>query len=108
MTSATMLELADGSVALIDGEDVGRVTPFEWRLPASVGSRYPVGSSCGDTGLCEVVFLHRLIAGAGPDDIVLHRNRNTLDNRRENLVVMGRLSLPTCVPQPTYEVIAAD
>src|SRR5215203_1078412 len=108
MTSATMLELSDGTVALIDGEDVGRVACYDWRLPSTGAARYPVGEQSGDAGRRLSVYLHRLIANAGPDDIVVHRNHNTLDNRRENLMVMGRVSLPTHVPASTYEVMAAD
>jgi hypothetical protein len=108
MDTATMLELSDGSVALIDREDVSRVLPYVWRLPASSGPRFAVGSQCDEWGLCEVVYLHRLIADAGPEDVVLHRNRNTLDNRRENLVVMGRVALPAYVPAQTVAAHMAD
>lgn len=108
MVNPAMLELSDGSVALIDQEDMARVLPYEWRLPSSHGTRFAVGSTCNDRGLCEVVYLHRLIANAGPEDIVLHRNRNTLDNRRENLVVMGRVGLPAHLPAEPWTAIAAD
>ncbi len=107
MPDVTMLELADGTVALIDSEDVARVTGFEWQLPPA-GSRYAVGVHSGCRGTCETVFLHRLIADAGPDDIVFHRNRNTLDNRRENLLVMSRLRVPAQLPVEMSEVITAD
>jgi hypothetical protein len=107
MTTATMLELSDGSVALIDNEDVCRVSSYAWRLPESHGIRFAVGSHCPAGEPCEVVFLHRLIANAEPGDIVLHRNRDTLDNRRENLVVFGRRMLPCAAPAETSE-IAAD
>jgi hypothetical protein len=106
VTTDTMLELSDGSVALIDQEDVGRVANYEWRLPASHGSRFAIGKQCSTHELCEVVFLHRLIANAGPDDVVLHRNRNTLDNRRDNLVVLGRQSSPLGVLAQSVELWA--
>jgi hypothetical protein len=32
-------------------------------------------------------MMHRLILNAGPGDVVDHINRNTLDNRRENIRV---------------------
>jgi hypothetical protein len=106
VTSATLLELLDGSVALIDGEDLGRVSGYEWRLPASHRSRVPVGTHCRPDDLCELVFLDRLITNAGPDDIVLHRNRDTLDNRRENLVVIARQSAPLALPAESIELWA--
>lgn len=38
-----------------------------------------------DGGVKKTVRLHRLIAGAEPGEIVDHKNRNRLDNRRINL-----------------------
>jgi hypothetical protein len=106
VTTATLLELADGSVATIDSEDIGRVASYEWRLPATSGSRFAVGTHCTVGDACEIVFLHRLIANAGPEDIVLHRNRNTLDNRRENLVVVSRQAAPLALPANPVELWA--
>jgi hypothetical protein len=108
MGDVVMLELSDGSVATIDARDLERVTGYAWRLPKSSGTRFAVGSHCDERGACELVFLHYLIAEAGPDDIVLHRNRNTLDNRRDNLVVMGRQRAPAWAPQPDLESLSAD
>lgn len=34
--------------------------------------------------------MHRLVAGAGPNDVVDHHNRDTLDNRLANLRITGR------------------
>lgn len=34
------------------------------------------------------LYLHRAIIGAGPNDIVDHKNRNRSDNRRENLRIV--------------------
>jgi hypothetical protein len=106
MTTATLLELSDGSVALIDSEDLGRVAGYEWRLPARQSTCVPVGTFHAPNSLCELVFLDRLIANAGPDDIVLHRNRDTLDNRRDNLVVIARHSAPLPLPAESVELWA--
>ena len=99
MHTVAMLELSDGSVATVDSDDLGRVARYEWFL-SSGSARYPIGSQCGriNAGQCEIVYLHRLIANAGPEDLVIHRNRNTLDNRRENLSVVGRLHSPAYLP----------
>jgi hypothetical protein len=103
MMNVAMVELADGSVALIDADDLSLVSGYDWRLPSASRrpGQHPVGQQrgCSSDSLCDTVFLHRLIAQAGPDDIVLHRNHNTLDNRRENLVVMARQSLHTGLPR---------
>jgi hypothetical protein len=103
-----MLELSDGSVTLIDREDMPRVLPWEWRLPASGGPRFVEGRQRDERGLCDIVYLHRLIANAGPEDVVLHRNHNTLDNRRENLLVMGCVALPNFIPAQTLTDRTAD
>jgi hypothetical protein len=95
MIDVAMVELADGSVARIDAVDLALVASYEWRLPSASrrGGQHPVGQRRGCRELCDTVYLHRLIAQAGPDDVVVHRNHDTLDNRRENLVVMARQSL---------------
>jgi hypothetical protein len=94
------LELADGSVALIDPVDMPRVAPFDWQAPL-VGERYVVGFDFGADGPCpDLIFLHRLVIDAEPDDIVMHRNGNTLDNRRDNLIVQRRL--PARLPDRSY------
>ena len=85
-----MLELQDGSVALIDLRDVPLVAAVDWQLPRLDGEPYVVGYRFGEDRCPDLVYLHRLIAGADPDDIVAHRNGDTLDNRRENLIVMRR------------------
>jgi hypothetical protein len=38
-------------------------------------------------GTRRTVFMHRQITQARPDQVVHHKNGNTLDNRRENLEV---------------------
>jgi hypothetical protein len=91
------LELADGSVALIDPADMPRVAPFDWQAPL-VGERYVVGFDFAAEGRCpDLIFLHRFVINAAPDDIVMHRNGNTLDNRRDNLIVQRRV--PAQLPE---------
>jgi hypothetical protein len=103
-----MLELSDGSVAIVDSEDLALVAGFDWSLPSSTSTRYPVGYQSRRGGSCSSVYLHRLIAQAGPEDIVYHRNHNTLDNRRENLVVMARVIAPAYLSLETTDRMMAD
>lgn len=95
MMNVAMIELADGSVALVDADDVALVAGYEWQLPSASrrSGQHPVGQQRGCVARCDTVYLHRLIAQAEPDDVVLHRNHDTLDNRRENLVVLARQAL---------------
>lgn len=108
MNATAMLELSDGSVAIVDNEDLSRVAAYAWYLPENAAARYPIGSQCHPSSACETVYLHRLIANAGPEDLVYHRNHNTLDNRRENLVVIGRLTVPAYVQLETFDSLLAD
>jgi hypothetical protein len=111
MSDAAFLELSDGSVALIDPEAVARVAPFDWQAPL-LDERYVVGLDFANDGPCpDLIFLHRLVIDAGPEDVVMHRNGNTLDNRRDNLLVQRRLrpGLPNALfPLELASVCAAD
>lgn len=108
MNATAMLELSDGSVAIVDQEDLSRVARYEWYLPSNTAARYPMGNWCGRDRDRDTVYLHRLIANAGPEDMVMHRNHDTLDNRRENLVVMGRLAHAPWLPLDVREDLIAD
>lgn len=108
MNATAMLELSDGSVAIVDSQDLSRVATYAWSLPSRSLARFPVGSQPGCRHACETVYLHRLIANAGPEDMVFHRNHDTLDNRRENLVVMGRLAASTHLDFETCDSLQAD
>jgi hypothetical protein len=108
MNLTAMLELSDGTVAIVDSEDLTRVSAYEWRLSPNSAVRFPVGNRYQRGSSCESVYLHRLIANAGPEDIVYHRNHNTLDNRRENLVVMGRLTAPASLHLEACDALTAD
>src|SRR5436305_1908859 len=110
--SAAMLELQDGSVALIDHEDVDRVVRFDWQLPRDDAERYVVGYRFGEERCPDLIYLHRLIVDARPDDIVAHRNGDTLDNRRDNLLVLRRQALEvapalTLAALHQHEILAA-
>jgi len=68
-------------VAIADDASAALINSRQWRLSRNSGWSYV--KSRGEKG----EFLHRLIAGAKPGQIVDHVNGNTLDNRLENLRV---------------------
>ena len=70
--------LTSGEKAIVDDEDYEMLTKFSqfWRL----SGRYVI---CVKNG--KLVRMHRLIMNPSDDEIVDHKNGDTLDNRRENL-----------------------
>lgn len=78
--------LTRGAVAIIDSADAPLVAPHRWQLNSAKGRPDYASTAVGR----KMVYLHRLILGAGPDEFVDHIDRNTLNCRRENL----RLATP--------------
>ena len=68
--------------AKVDKADLLLVSGFEWRL-------LKTGYVCAQRGRMYL-YLHRLIAGAGEDEVIDHINRDPLDNRRNNLRIATR------------------
>lgn len=64
-------------VTLIDRADEALVSGFRWRLLSN-------GYVMAQRGNLYI-YMHRLIAGAGPDEVVDHINHDPLDNRLRNL-----------------------
>lgn len=70
------ISLSQGKFALVDDEDFDRVSQYKWYFNDGYAMRYEKGKR---------IRMHRFILDA-PDGVeVDHRNRNKLDQRRENL-----------------------
>lgn len=79
----TYLTLRPGIEAIVSAQDVPRVSQHRWILhPNSMGSWYAQTNINGKT-----VYMHRFVTNAPYQSQVDHRNHDTLDNRRENLLV---------------------
>jgi hypothetical protein len=74
----------------IDMADFAALHKYHWSLRRSHSCWYAIRKETV-RGCKRTVFMHRQITGAAPDQIVHHKNRNTLDNRRDNLVIMTHL-----------------
>ncbi len=72
------IPLTKGAHALVDARDFEMLSRHRWYLLA-------VGYAAQGGGKAPMVYLHRVVAGAGPRDLVDHRNGDKLDNRRANL-----------------------
>lgn len=76
------IPLSNGGLAVIDSEDMPLVSGMKWRR----GSRGYVECSVRlSSGRPSILRMHQLIADAGRNPEIDHRNLNRLDNRRENL-----------------------
>ena len=97
MNATAMLELSDGRLPSSIRKTC-RVARYEWRLPSKSAARYPIGHRVWPRHRGETVSPPSADRERRPEDMVIHRNHDTLDNRRENLVVMSRLTAPVWLP----------
>jgi hypothetical protein len=77
---AREIPLTRGYVAIVDDEDFAWLSQRKWCVTVCRGIPYAVAGTRR-----TYVRMHRLIMGCAPGEQVDHANRNTLDNRRENL-----------------------
>lgn len=83
------IPLGNGRTALIDEVDLPKVSQFTWYAVKYYRAWYArttyMRRSCRHSK-----SMHRLIALTPADKVCHHRNRNTLDNRRANLLNLSR------------------
>ncbi len=83
--STTELSLPSGHTALIDSDSWPLVKGYAWHVSVDTHTNYAIADATTKDGKLTAVGMHRLIVSALPEQFVDHRNRNGLDNRRENL-----------------------
>ena len=77
------IELTKGLVALVDDEDYDRLNELSWYAQSDTrGLTYAATSILGD-----IVYLHDFLKEPGEGEVVDHKNNDTLDCRKENLIV---------------------
>jgi hypothetical protein len=81
------ISLTQCHVALVDDEDFEALSKFKWHAKRKGNAWYAARSVRLPDGRKVFVYMHRQILGVGPDEKVDHENRNSLDDRRENLRV---------------------
>ena len=83
---AKRIPLTQGQFALVDDEDYEVLGKHKWRALKISNTYYAARSKIA-------VFMHREILGLAPGDgkITDHKNRNGLDNRRQNLHIVSHL-----------------
>ncbi|HMV40895.1 MAG TPA: hypothetical protein PK079_16500 [Leptospiraceae bacterium] len=90
------IKLSRGKSALIDDDDFERVSQYNWYINenAEKTKLYAMRSKLkSEEGIVKgtKVYMHRFILGIVEKSAVIqHKNGNTLDNRKANLVVKKR------------------
>lgn len=83
------IPLGHGRVALIDEVDLPKVEGYTWYAIKYYRSWY-ARTTYTKNGVRHSLSMHRLISQTPAHQVCHHRNRNTLDNRRPNLLNLTR------------------
>lgn len=78
------IELTKGKRAIVDDADYERLSQYSWFFNPT-GTGYAQRSARKSETGPRTVLLHRVVMNASPGYQIDHINRNTLDNRKENL-----------------------
>ena len=79
-----LIPLTQGQFAVVDPQDFDQLNEFKWHAKKHRNTSYAV-RSVSQNGINININMHRLILNAPVGSIVDHKNRNGLDNRKENL-----------------------
>jgi len=74
-------------IVLIDEEDYDLIKDYKWSVRKHRNTFYSVANIKKDNKRHTTIQMHRLIIGLYDERIIDHKNRNGLDNRKENLRV---------------------
>ncbi|MFH1370392.1 MAG: AP2/ERF family transcription factor [Planctomycetota bacterium] len=77
--------LGQGKFTIVDPPDYYRFNNFQWCAKENGPRIYAVRLIADSHNRTKILSLHREIMGPPEGLLVDHKNRNTLDNRRENL-----------------------
>lgn len=75
------IKLTKGKIAIVSPGDYEKIVCEDWQLAENRSGNLYAARIEGT----KVIYMHRVIMGAAKGQIVDHKNRQTLDNRRENL-----------------------
>jgi len=82
-----LIPLTHGKVAKVDLADFFTVGQWHWKAQKSAGAWYAVRCVVID-GVTKTIRMHRFLTGCPQGYEVHHKNKDSLDNRMENLLVV--------------------
>lgn len=86
--NSCLIELTQGKFAIVDRPMPPGVMDHKWRA-VKWNFRWYAYSTRTLAGKCAGVAMHRLIANTPIGEVCHHANKNSLDNRRPNLMNMS-------------------
>lgn len=87
---AVTIPLNNGMSAIVDADNFEWLSCFTWTAVKSGRCYYAKTNVVGPQGRRQT-SMHRMVARTPSGLIAHHRNRNSLDNRRGNLLNLGKL-----------------
>lgn len=86
---ATLIYLTQGKFCIVDTDQLVPLSKFNWRAVHSNANWYAKATIYKPAGNIEIT-MHRFIARTHKPLVTHHKNHNSLDNRRSNLVNMDK------------------
>lgn len=75
------IKLTQNKWAIVDDEDFGRIIQYKWYFEHGYARRDENGKN---------IYMHRFILGIDDRRVIDHKNRDGLDNRKENLRICNQ------------------
>ncbi len=83
------IPLTQGKVAIVDNSDFEELSKFKWCAIRRRYTFYAVRNAFID-GKWRSIMMHRIITNASDGELIDHKDRNGLNNSRENLRIATR------------------